>query len=114
MTSVAKSIPATLGIGQSGVDLIFRERLRQIHEKRYDAAHDDTRADGSLIDSAKLILGDDDGELDPDLDCGDEDDWAYPLAKHVHEKYADDPIRRLAIAGAMIAAEIDRLVRARK
>jgi len=41
------------------------------------------------------------------------DDWFMRRANHIRTKYANDPIRRLTIAAAMLAAEIDRLMRAR-
>lgn len=110
---------AVLGIGQSGVGLIHRERLRQIHEDhrgaRYTAEHDDQHTDGSILVAAGMIAMDVSGgthTTDPELEHDEDAEWTERLAAHVQRKYADDPIRRLAIAGAMIAAEIDRLQRA--
>lgn len=99
---------------KSGVCLISLERLRQKEDKGFDAAHDDAHDDGSLLLAAGKIAMDCSGgthPTDPELEDDEEADWTDRLAAHVLRKYADDPIRRLAIAGAMIAAEIDRLQR---
>lgn len=39
--------------------------------------------------------------------------WPYQRAVHIIAKYGADHVRRLVIAGALIAAEIDRLERLR-
>lgn len=89
----------------NGISCIIAERARQIYDKGYDAAHDDAHADGSIATCAGLIALD-----DPDL--GVDDGWEDTTAEHVLTKYAGDRIRQLSIAGALIAAEIDRLRRA--
>lgn len=92
-----------------GVRRIAVERERQIHEKGFSREHDRTEhADGSLGDLAGMVLaaaiggyGPDDVENDEDRVAG----WcAHILAKHTGY------LRRLEIAGALIAAEIDRLL----
>ena len=96
----------------TGGQLINRERERQ--EKRgYDSRHDDGHGDGSLLHAGILLACDVAGlELKgvdpPDLNGP----WPDYLLLHAKKKYANDEIRRLVIAGAMIAAEIDRLQRA--
>ena len=100
--------PRPVGIGHRGIDLIFAERLRQEKEKGYDAAHDDRHAKGELADFALAILN----GADP-ADYDDPESWVTEAYAHLHAKYAHDPICRLAIAGALIAAEIDRLQRAK-
>lgn len=77
----------------SGVVLIMSERARQMEEEGYDHAHDDSHSDGRLADVAGLVAQ---GKTDP---------W---LITRMH---ADDRVRQLVISGALIAAEIDRLLR---
>lgn len=93
----------------TGLDEIFNERLRQIKEKGWTAEHDDTHADGSLAEAAEMLL--EPGDLDPDI-WDVSGSWAYEFAVHARQKYSGDLIHRLAIAGALIAAEIDRIKRA--
>ena len=81
----------------SGVAEILNERERQIHAKGHTAAtDDDRRGDGSLARFAGYIA---------------REQPMCALADHVLTKYADNRIHQLAIAGALIAAEIDRLTR---
>lgn len=92
----------------NGAELIEAERLRQIHEEGFSAEHDDdhfefelTRAAisyaGAARDAAEI------GEL-PGLD----DLWPWGVEDW---KPSLEPIRNLVKAGALIAAEIDRLQR---
>lgn len=100
-----------------GVEMIATERHRQASDHGYDAAHDDQHTDGSLLDAAGLIAYDVRGgthTTDPETEEDEDASWTERLAAHVQRKYADDPIHRLAIAGAFIAAEIDRMKRAKK
>jgi hypothetical protein len=87
-----------------GTYLISQERDRQL-SKGYGARHDDTRNPGELGLAAAMIL---EGSF------VDENWWGTKLARHVREKYRDAPLRRLAIAGALIAAEIDHQQRAQR
>lgn len=100
---------------ECGAELIAQERRRQVFEKRYDPEHDDEHGDGSLLHAGILLACDVAGlevfGVDPP-DLGGP--WPDALCLHVREKHADDEVRRLTIAGAMIAAEIDRLIRAKE
>ena len=91
------------------IDLIGIERQRQINRKGYGAEHDDAHGDGGLLHAGLLIALDVAGlelaHCDPP-DLGGP--WPDVLCLHVREKYAGDDVRRLTIAGAMIAAAIDR------
>ena len=89
----------------SGIDLIVDERRRQVESEGWTPEHDDGHADGSLVEAAYLIVE----KLTTTPLSGAS--WPHELSEHVARKYADDPIRRLTIAGALIAAEIDRLQR---
>lgn len=95
----------------SGVDLIAAERVRQVEVKGFDAAHDDGHANGDIaIAAAALTLYTTDAE-EPVLAHRTEDYRNTWMAELVRSCKGKPDIRKLAIAGAMIAAEIDRLHR---
>lgn len=92
-----------------GAELIRLERERQITECKHTPQHDDTEhanADFAVIAAGLLCHGtaasvtDQKARVSLDMD-------AWGLIK----KYGDDPVRLLTIAGALVAAEIDRLTR---
>lgn len=89
--------------GMNGAELIAAERERQVSEEGWSPEHDDDHADGSLrraaICYARLELG---GGWDVP------NDWPWEPESW---KPRDD-ITCLVKAGALIAAEIDRLQRA--
>lgn len=89
-----------------GIWLIRNERLRQVNEEGFSAEHDDCHAEGQLAHAAACYadapgLGSAEGE--PPTTWPWADDWWKPCP--------NDRIRELAKAGALIAAEIDRLLR---
>jgi len=101
----------------SGVELIAAERRRQIEVEGWTPEHDEEHDSGELLDAARSyelvaafqLLGDDPEHADsaivrratevPPIWPWDQSWW----------KPSDDPIRNLVKAGALIAAEIDRL-----
>lgn len=99
---------------KTGIELIFEERQRQILQEGWTPEHDDTHTAGELGMAAAsyiwhsraqaLANADQLGRL-----------VASPPPGWVFEKEAwkpsTDPIRDLVKAGALIAAEIDRLQR---
>ena len=97
-----RSAPPT----KSGAELIAEERLRQTLVKGYTPKHDDQHTEGQLLEAAYCY-----GDPLADIGIGtnaapynwpwDEESW----------KPSDDPVRNLTKAGALIAAEIDRLIR---
>jgi uncharacterized Zn finger protein (UPF0148 family) len=98
----------------SGVRLIEIERLRQMNVEGFDSKRDDKYTDGELIKAAESYLvavtspdeeGDENGKSRPAWDWPWDKSWWKP---------SNDPIRNLTKAGALIAAEIDRLQRAKK
>ncbi|HEY1186801.1 MAG TPA: hypothetical protein VGE74_04045 [Gemmata sp.] len=96
----------------NGAELIAKERERQIYEKGYLAGHDDEHADGSLLIAGLLLGCDVAGHALANVDPPDlNGPWPDALLLRVREKHAGDAMRQLVIAGAMIAAEIDRLQR---
>ncbi len=87
-------------MGLPSIQLIAKERVNQISDG-YDAMHDDGHDEGELVTEAfGLALHALDKEV-PD-DCND---W------NLIEKFGDDPIRALAVVGALISAELDRQLR---
>lgn len=97
----------------SGADLIARERERQ-KKKGYDAAHDDGHEDGSLLTAAMLLLVQEQGHSLANVDPPDmHGPWPDQLFLWTMNKHKGNIIGRLTVAGAMIAAELDRLIRER-
>lgn len=99
----------------SGVEQIAAERARQITTKGWTPEHDDDHDDGTLAIAAKSYL------FAATIAAGDDPvmkaaiiDRRVPIPgwpKGWDFKPSDDPIRNLVKAGALIAAEIDRLER---
>lgn len=86
----------------SGVELIADERHRQVEAEGYDAAHDADHDEGELESAAIAYL------LAADPDAAAEF-WPWDAAGY---KPSTDSISNLVKAGALVAAEIDRLVAA--
>jgi len=89
-----------------GVELIAFERQRQINQERFDAEHDDEHGNGELAKAAvcyalKAATGCFGSDFTP-IAWPWEPSWWKP---------SGHPIRNLVKAGALIAAEIDRLQR---
>lgn len=98
----------------TGAELIAAERRRQIEECGWTAEHDDDKRSygGLAVTAAMLAVDGTDAHVVDPLGRGtpipleqDGDAWGL-LRKHGH-----DGLRCLVIAGALIAAEIDRLQR---
>jgi hypothetical protein len=110
----------------SGVELIAKERERQITKEGFDAAHDDLHSDGELALAAVCYASPDPIFTRTDyvnrVSYGDPWPWDDGFDKRHDTKSAlllPDPRERsdgrrldlLVKAGALIAAEIDRLLR---
>jgi hypothetical protein len=93
----------------SGIELVATERERQVSAEGWTPEHDNEHDEAQLIDAALSYALTAYGQV---MDAAD--DGAVP-----HEwpwsrdwwKPSPDPIRNLVKAGALIAAEIDRLQR---
>lgn len=91
----------------NGADIIRGERVRQIVEDGYDVHHDALHTDGSLAvaGGCYAIWGhygeDRPRPVSPEFWPWDAEEW----------KPTTERVRALAKAGALIAAEIDRLLR---
>lgn len=97
----------------NGVQLIAAERQRQIEDEKFSAKPDDKYTDYELAKAAESYLvavtSPDEWAAEHGKKPGPTHDWPWA------EKWwkpSKDPIRNLVKAGALIAAEIDRLQRA--
>ena len=83
----------------SGVELIAQERKRQVEEESWWPIHDDAHVYGELAKRAAALA-----VLHTDAQVYDDGNVVRPWKVH-------SAPRSLVIAGALIAAEIDRLQR---
>lgn len=102
-----------LKVASEGVRLIAAERQRQISKEGYSTAHDDDHVHGELARAAAAYaLAPDRRDLAFDL-------WPWQNGMNLHETPVEgrpntfqiDVQRVLVKAGALIAAELDRLTR---
>ena len=102
----------------NGAERIAAERQRQIEREGWDSAHDDEHGFGELLSAARAYCCFAWKQID--VHCG----WTQEMVDEYiaeqlwpwDERYwkpSGDPIRNLERAGALIAAEIDRLLRGR-
>lgn len=95
----------------NGSERIAAERQRQIDVESYGAEHDDAETGLLAAAHAFFVWAENQiGGEDPITVYGRLPDW-WPWEPR-DWKPSPDPIRNLEIAGALIAAEIDRLLRA--
>ena len=103
-----------------GADAIANERCRQIRAEGWTEQHDDGHTTGDLVDAALCyaavaaaeVRGSSAKEWPVELFDGFHDsivEWPFDDDDY---KPSNDPIKNLIKAGALIAAEIDRLHRA--
>lgn len=96
---------------KTGIEIIAEERQRQISIKGYNTAHDDEHAVGELAAAAMCYcmppIWRPAGNFAP---IG----WPWIGGDNDGFKPCDDRVKELAKAGALIAAEIDRLNRLTK
>ena len=91
----------------NGVDLIAAERQRQITEEGWTAEHDDVHGDCALVRAAIVYANS--TRATPRFGVAWELLWPWDWT---FWKPSKDPVRNLVKAGALIAAEIDRRLRA--
>jgi hypothetical protein len=89
---------------KSGVELITEERQRQIDVEKWDYSHDADYSKNQLLHAAICYAYPDRGE-----DCIDQPPMAWPWDAMWWKPTPGDRVRELVKAGALIAAEIDRL-----
>jgi hypothetical protein len=104
--------PEVHRVSSFGAQRIMDERIRQILQEGFNEEHDDGHREGSIIEAAiayadepLLIYAGAERE-----DVGVPNQWPWEPSAW---KPSADPIRNLIKAGALIAAEIDRLERKR-
>lgn len=94
----------------TGAELIAAERQRGIDQEGFDAAHDDRHGRGQLTLAAVAYAH---AELEQvrrlDFDMERVRRFYWPWESSFWKP--KDPVRNLVIAGALLAAEIDRLQR---
>lgn len=100
--------PVDTGGVEGGVALIAAERQRQIEAEGYDSAHDDAHDNGEIAQAATAYTH----KAIEQVETGGRTlqsfvYWPWPDGF----KASDTPIPNLVKAGALIAAEIDRLTR---
>ena len=86
---------------KSGIEFIAAERQRQIDVEGWSAEHDDTHREGELAIEAALWATQDTAE----------ETLRNGMCGNGPHRKGKPRIKQLAIAGALIAAEIDRLHR---
>ena len=92
---------------KTGIELIAEERQRQIDVEGWNAEHDDIGHNGEQLAEAAALYA-----LPEIRRCYEYDVMnLWPWDKKWWKPTPDDRVRELAKAGALIAAEIDRLQR---
>lgn len=110
-----------------GIELIAAERHRQIAIEGWTTEHDDTHNGNQLAMAAACYASPVPLNAEIEVPCGCRESmcphsafgkhmWvpAWPFDVSWDKRRKRDRIRQLAIAGALIAAEIDRLQRAER
>lgn len=103
----------------TGIELIAQERQRQITQEGWTAEHDAGHRMGELSAAAACyttvasaeVRGSCAKEWPADMFDGFSDSSLYWPWNNSWWKPSDDPVRNLVKAGALIAAEIDRIQR---
>lgn len=104
--AIASALRAAATVQEGGAWLIVKERERQLHGENWSAHHDDQHVDGELSDAAACYaMGvkwrNHEGTIPSRM-------WPW----EINAWKPGNRIRELMKAGALIAAEIDRLTRA--
>lgn len=94
---------------QSGCDLIAAERLRQIEKERWSLSHDDSHRNGELAVAAACYAFPAEYR-EKRTPRARRPTW-WPWLAGWWKPTPNDRVRELVKAGALIAAEIDRLQR---
>lgn len=96
---------------KTGIEIIADERLRQVEKEGWTFEHDDQHDEGELACAAACYAMT--VEARAYMDEWGNDMWLtlWPFDLQWWKPTPDDRIKELAKAGALIAAEIDRLQR---
>lgn len=99
-------------IMSEGATRILKERIRQIEVEGWDADHDDEHDAGDLaVMAAGLAVYGTDAYIEDPAGRIERDPADIRDAWGLIQKHKDNPTRMLEIAGALIAAELDRVLR---
>ena len=100
---------------KTGSELIAEERQRQIEKEKWSEEHDDQHIDRSLIMAAISYASSAVPTLIKEVGFSRYGEISYhdiwPWDKKYDKRKQHDDIKKLQIAGALIAAEIDRRIR---
>lgn len=96
-----------------GAALILRERIRQTHTKGWSPDHDDLHGHSELALAAVQYALPEDHRVTVSLDGVTQVPVDWPWDDTAWKPTPEDRVRELEKAGALIAAEIDRLLRAK-
>lgn len=103
----------------TGAELIAAERARQVKEEGYDESHDDDHDEGELAMAAVCYAAPEQvyvrGPYGMRGGLSFDDPWPWDYSddrRALKPRVGKSRIRELVKAGALIAAEIDRLQRA--
>jgi hypothetical protein len=98
----------------TGIEMIAAERERQVSDEGWTPEHDDTHARAELLAAAVAYA------VNAEVAINGHDAWptaqdvGWPWDEASWKPRSDDPVRDLVKAGALIAAEIDRIQRRRE
>jgi hypothetical protein len=95
---------------KTGIELIAAERQRQVEVEGWTPDHDAKHADSQMADAAMCYIGTSINEFNEYSSELSKAPYAWPWAEKWW-KPSNDPVRNLVKAGALIAAEIDRIQR---
>jgi hypothetical protein len=121
---VARGWP--VGDPKTGIELIAKERTRQVQAEGYDAAHDDEHGSGDLAWAAVCYAAPERVFCRKSYSSGVAFLDPWPWSQHDDRRPyignlpgfapagSEERLRLLVKAGALIAAEIDRMQRARR
>jgi hypothetical protein len=121
MTTETEKSPREIAPSQgrprmTGIEIIAAERKRQVEVKGYTSEHDDEHDMGELALAAALYALPYDAKVGGEPFLTQDDFIGLHIALETGCDFFVDPepdkLKRLAKAGALIAAEIDRVTRA--
>lgn len=98
---------------QTGVEIIAAERARQVEVEKWSEGHDDEHTEGQLGGAAACYAIVAYAQMAGWVKGSEQSPAHYWRWDRTWWKPSDDVIRNLARAGALIAAEIDRIQRAK-
>lgn len=93
---------------KTGLWRIIKERYEQLGKHGFDAGHDDENSRAELAQAAAYLISEGSPAIPNNLFAGFPDTWTKSWKERFDRK---SDIEKLTIAGALIAAEIDRRLR---